>query len=96
MAEKTWALTDLAEDVFLDQITLGPDQVGGSAAGYSVTKRTLQGGLRQGVDVIEVDNGLLRFIVVPTRGIGIWKATVSEMHLGWKSPLARPVHPSMV
>ncbi len=96
MAEKTWALTDLAEDVYVERITLGPDQAGGSAAGYSVTKRMLQGGLRHGVDVIEVDNGLLRFVVVPTRGMGIWKASVGEMQLGWKSPLAGPVHPSMV
>ena len=57
MAAKTWTLTDVDQDIYVDQITLGPEQVGGPARGYSVTKRTLRGGLRDGVDVIEVHNG---------------------------------------
>ena len=27
-----------------------------------------------GVDIVEIDNGKFRFIVVPTRGMGLWKA----------------------
>ena len=75
MPKKTWILTDVDADIYQEQISLGPDQVGGPARGYSVTKRTLRGGRRDGVDVVEVDNGRLRFVAVPTRGMGIWRAS---------------------
>jgi len=96
MTKKTWTLADLERDVYVDQITLGPDQVEGPASGYSVTKRSLQAGLRHAVDVIEVNNGTFRFVVVPTRGMGIWKASCGEVQLGWKSPVKGPVHPAFV
>ena len=96
MAKKTWTLTDVEQDVFVEQITLGPGDVDGDASGYSLTKRTLRGGLRDGVDVIEVDNGLLRFTVVPTRGMGLWRASLGDLSLGWESPVKGPVHPAFV
>jgi len=96
MAEKTWTLTDVEQDVYVEQVALGPNDVGGEAADYLVSKRTLRGGLRDGVDVIEVNNGTFRFVVVPTRGMGIWQAGLDDLSLGWKSPVAGPVHPSLV
>ena len=68
MAPKNWTLADLQQDIYVEQIALGPDNVGGAASGYSVVKRTLKTGLSQGVDVIEVNNGAFRFVVLPTRG----------------------------
>ena len=38
-------------------------------AGWSVRKLTLHGGKQEGVDVIELDNGKLRLMVCPTRGM---------------------------
>jgi len=96
MATKTWTLTDVDQDVFADGITISPSDVGGTATGYSVTKRTLRGGLRDGVDVIEVDNGEFRFTIVPTRGMGIWRASLGGLRLQWKSPAKGPVHPAFV
>ena len=97
MSRKTWTLTDVDAGIYVEQIVwVGPDQVGGSAHGYRVTKRTLRGGLSDGVDVIEVDNGLFRFIVMPTRGMGIWRASCGSVQLGWKSPAKGPVHPMFV
>jgi galactose mutarotase-like enzyme len=46
--------------------------------------------------VVEVDNGTFRFVVVPTRGMGIWNAMLGAMRLGWKSPVKGPVHPAFV
>ena len=40
---------------------------------WSVKKHRLRGGRRDGVDLIVVDNGALRFSIVPTRGMGLWK-----------------------
>ncbi len=96
MAAKIWTLTDADQDICVDQITLGPENVGGTARGYSVNKRTLRGGLREGVEVIEVHNGRLRFVVVPTRGMGIWRAEMGGVQLGWRSPVKGPVHPKFV
>lgn len=96
MTQKTWTLADVEQDIYVDSLMVRPADVGGPATGYSITKRTLHGGLRQGVDVIEVDNGRLRFVVIPTRGMGIWSARLGELRIGWKSPVKGPVHPAFV
>ena len=96
MPLRTWTLTDQQQDIYVDQIAIAPENVGGRAAGYSVTKRTLNGGNWRGVEVVEVNNGRLRFTVLPTRGMGIWRAALGALQLGWKSPVHGPVHPSMV
>lgn len=75
---------------------LGPAEVGGSASGYRVEVRTLHGGLSDGVQTVRVDNGKLAFTVLPTRGMGIWKAWLGDEEIGWKSPVAGPVHPKFV
>ncbi len=96
MPAQTWTLVDDDQDLYIDQIALGPGQVGGAVDGYSVVKRTLRAGLTQGVDVIEVRHGDFRFVVVPTRGMGIWRACLGDLHLGWKSPARGPVHPAFI
>ncbi len=96
MAKKTWTLTDVDNNKYVEQIDLCPDDVAGAAGGYSVHKRTLRGGLRDGVDVIKVDNGNFRFTVIPTRGMGLWRASLGDVHLGWQSPARGPVHPGYV
>jgi len=96
MAEKRWTLTDVDQDLYVEAVAILPGDVGGSASGYSVTKRELHGGLRDGIDVIEVDNGTFRFVLVPTRGMGIWHAMRGGLSLGWKSPVKGPVHPAFV
>lgn len=93
---KTWTLCDVDHDLYVDQITIRDSDVGGTAKGYRVSKRTLRGGLRDGVDVVEVDNGTFRFWVLPTRGMGIWKAQHADLTLGWQAPVKGPVHPKFV
>ncbi len=96
MARKTWTLANQQQDIYVDQIVIEPENVGGPATGYSVTKRVLHGGARRGVEIVEVNNGRLRFVIVPTRGMGIWRASLGRLQLGWKSPVGGPVHPSLV
>lgn len=96
MAERTWTLTDIARDVYLDNLTLLPEQVGGTARGYKVIKRRLEGGLRDGVDLVAIDNGRLRMAIVPTRGMGLWKAWQGDWEIGWTSPVRGPVNPALV
>ncbi len=67
---------------------------------WSVRKLTLHGGKQEGVDVIVVDNGRLKFTVVPTRGMSVLFATLSDesgdVRLGWDSPVKEVVHPAFV
>ena len=96
---RTWTLIDVARDTYVDALHLGPGDLGTSAppARFSVRKRRLHGGLRDGVDVVEIDNGRLRVTVVPTRGMGLWKAECDGLRLGWNSPVRHgPVHPRFV
>jgi hypothetical protein len=92
MAAKSFTLIDTDKDICEDAFVAR----GGGAAGYAVTQETLRGGLRDGVTVLRVDNGKFRFDLLPTRGMGLWKASLGELHLGWESPVRGPVHPAFV
>jgi len=96
MARMSWTLIDREADAYLDELSVGPEDVEGEATGYSVVKRTLRGGRSEGVDVVEIDNGAFRFVVIPTRGMGVWRAALGELSLGWNSPVPGPVHPGLV
>lgn len=96
MASRTWTLTDVDSDVYVEEMEISPDNVELAATGLSIKKRRLQGGLRDGVDVVEVDNGAFRFTVIPTRGMGVWKAAMGDVEFGWQSPVRGPVHPAFV
>ncbi|MGB0745265.1 MAG: DUF4432 family protein, partial [Opitutales bacterium] len=63
---------------------------------WSVLSYTLHGGVQEGVQVVEVNNGKLHFAVLPTRGMGIWKAEYGEVSLGWDSPVKDPVNPAFI
>lgn len=93
---RTWNASVPADDVLAKQFRLGPEELGPKASGCSVVKQTLQDGIRSGVETIEIDNGRIRFIVLPTRGMGIWQAHCRDVRLGWDSPVRGPVHPAFV
>jgi galactose mutarotase-like enzyme len=96
MARNTWILTDVERDVYVPELCLRPEDVGGSATGYQVHKRTLRGGLRDGVDVVELTAGELSLCIVPDRGMGIWRGSYGDVQLGWRSPVQGPVNPRYV
>ncbi len=96
----SFTLCDTSSDLWIDSFAidaagLGQDQPEG--ARWSVSKRTLRGGRRDGVDLIVLNNGALELAIVPTRGMSIWKGRYKADHLGWTSPVADgPVHPRHV
>ncbi|HKI38444.1 MAG TPA: DUF4432 family protein, partial [Gemmataceae bacterium] len=94
---KSWTLTDVAGDLWIDSFAVGNDSLRlPTPHDWSLRKRTLRGGLRDGVDVIEVHNGALSFTVLPTRGMGLWRGGYRGQFLGWRSPVQGPVHPKFV
>ena len=94
----TFVLTDASNELWVDSKEIDPPALGlGETQPFSVKKHTLRGGRREGVDLIVVDNGALRFSVVPTRGMGLWKGWYEGNRLGWDSPIGDgPVNPAFV
>ena len=96
MPSQTWILTDVARDIHESDFRIAAKDLPEAKGTWSVTQRRLQGGLSDGVDLIEIDNGQMRLFVVPTRGMGIWQAKIGDETLGWLSPVRGPVHPKFV
>jgi len=97
MPKQSWLLTDVDQGVYLPALELGPaDFAGERVRGVRVRKHVLRGGLSEGVDVLELENGPLRVTLLPTRGMGIHRVVCGDMELGWRSPVRGPVHPKFV
>jgi hypothetical protein len=91
-------LTDTVRNTSVKEWKISAENLGGewSKTDWSITKRVLAGGRQDGVEVIDVFNGVMTFRVVPTRGFHIWSANVGETRLGWDSPVTEIVHPKYV
>lgn len=72
---------------------------------WSIEKSTLHGGKQEGCELITIDNGAMKILVVPTRGMSILRITKRSssgdpkdpgMELGWDSPVKEVVHPQFV
>lgn len=86
---ENWKLN--SSDLSVDTSEKGSDEL----SKCSVSKYTLHGGKKEGIDVIEVNNGKLQFTIIPTHGMSIL-----NMQAGDFSPipinqdtLGRLVHP---
>ena len=95
MPVKTWKPTDTSGDF---QFLIGKQDFPGIeiAAG----KRVWSSGLSEGVTSVEINNGKLTLVVLPTRGMGIQRVVPAgdpELKtIGWQSPVRGPVHPAFV
>ena len=65
----------------------------GAASNWSVKSYTLRGGLQEGVQVVEVNNGKLSFAILPTRGMGIWKGQCGDIYPRLGLTRQRPCQP---
>jgi hypothetical protein len=96
MALHEWTLLSPATTTNCDDFTLSACEIPGTPVGWQVRRKRLSFGLSQGVDLVEIDNGRLRVAIIPTRGMGLWRAWMDGKDLGWQSPVRGPVHPSFV
>ena len=67
-----------------------------TAGRLAVRNRRLAGGRRDGVTLVELVAGDTTAVVLPDRGLGIWRVRAGGTDLGWQSPVAGPVHPRFV
>ncbi len=63
---------------------------------WTIRRGRFEEGLSAGIDVINVSHGDFTFTVLPTRGMGIWYASLGDQRIGWNSPVRMPVHPAFV
>src|SRR5947209_4838699 len=92
-----WLLTDVEANVHRDTFLLSrADSPELPSTSWSVSKQTLHGGLSDGVELVTIDNGALKFHVLPTRGMGLWSGSYLGNPLGWRAPVTGPVHPKFV
>ena len=90
-------LIDGWEGVYYDSWELSSDNLPGlQCPWWSIRKYTLRGGKQHGVDVVELDNGELTVVVVPTRGMNVLNAYTDEVDMGWQGPVKEVVHPAYV
>jgi hypothetical protein len=101
----SWILTDVDRGIWLPEFAVSPRDASRfpdapkwfpHSQDWSIRKQTLRGGLSEGLDLIEVNNGRLAFSILPTRGMGLWQGAYGDLPIGWKSPVRRPVHPAFV
>lgn len=69
---------------------------GMDGASWRLSKYPLKGGKQAGTQVVELDNGTMNLVVLPTRGMSILEALTDRFSLGWTSPVRQVVHPAYV
>jgi peroxiredoxin len=90
-------LTDIEKNIYKEAVNLTSSEITPNCpVAWSVKKYILHGGKQEGVEVIEVDNGNLRFNVVLTRGMSIQQVIMADLRLGWDSPVKGLVHPKYI
>ncbi|HBM77672.1 MAG TPA: hypothetical protein DD438_06135, partial [Verrucomicrobiales bacterium] len=76
-------LTDTSTNTWVEDFSVDGGAGKDGDVAWSVRKYTLRGGKQAGVDVVEVNNGKLRFTVVPTRGMNVHELHCGDIRLGW-------------
>lgn len=63
---------------------------------WSVSKKTLHGGMQEGVELVTINNGAIEIDIIPTRGMNVMSVRSKDITLGWDSPVKEIVHPRNV
>jgi len=96
MPTQSWTIIDADKNHFDADFAAHGSLRPGMPDGWSIKHRVLRGGKSDGVSLIELNNGRMTLAVLPTRGMGIWRAWMDGKELGWRSPVRGPVHPRYV
>lgn len=99
MAISSWTLIDAGQSVCCDsfefcELMRSPQNMEKNRV--QIAQKRLKGGISDGIDQIELNNGKLELTVLPTRGMGIWQGRCGDVELKWNSPNFGPVHPKFV
>lgn len=99
MTVHNWDIIDAdldGDESYTDNFSVGNDTEMLGQLDVRVEMQTCRGGLRDGVDKLIITSGKMKVVILPTRGMSLWKAYRSDMEYGWQSPVKGPVHPKFV
>jgi hypothetical protein len=92
-----FVLTDVSNNIEVPKWSATSEDLGlGNHVPFNIWKKTLHGGKQEGSTLVGIEVGDLSVLVVPTRGMGIYKARYRGVEFGWNSPVDEIVHPSFV
>lgn len=89
-------LISSTKNVNVGDFEINSSDYGFKTTAWSIKKYTLHGGLQEGVEIIEVDNGEVIIKIIPTRGMNVMSIKSKDITLGWDSPIKETVHPRNV
>ncbi len=90
-------LMDAMENLYVQNYSVSSSNfLGAEGPPWRIDKFALKGGRQDGVDLVQIDNGHLTVVIVPTRGMAVLEAYTEEVSLGWNSPVREIVHPAYV
>ena len=80
-----YVLTDIEKNINQESFEIkSQDSTPDCPHFWSISKYVLHGGKQEGVEIIKIDNGRLRFDLVPTRGMSIMQVSIDDFYLGHK------------
>jgi hypothetical protein len=93
--EMNFVIADYKHSFTTSDFDIPGSDLGIGEQGYC-RKRTLRGGKQEGVEIVEISNGIVSMRVCPTRGMGIIDGTFHSHRVGWDSPIKEIVHPQYI
>ena len=73
-----------------------PARLETSDGDFEIARQVLNHGPGAGVELLTIRGTQAEFTVLPTRGMGIWRAKAGVTEFGWRSPVQGPIHPTLV
>ena len=73
-----------------------PEKITAGTGRFGVRSQRLNSGRSAGLTFLTIDTGNVTATILPDRGMGLWKCWSDDLEFGWQSPVAGPVHPSLV
>lgn len=73
-----------------------PSEIPVQGGSFQCLWHRIESGPGEGLELLGIGNGLITAIIIPGRGMGIWKCFSGPFDLGWQSPVCGPVHPKFV
>ncbi len=96
-ASHDFVLTDTAQGIEIAHWQISSEALGiATATPFRITKTTLHGGRQEGSTLLTIDTGNLQLVVIPTRGMGLYRAQSEDVTLGWNSPVDEIVNPAFI
>jgi len=97
--EKIIPLLDAADSLHHQDFDLRDHVSAAISSRWQLEVRTLHGGMQEGVQLLQVDNGRLRISIVLNRGLsilGVEESLTGERVFGWDSPVKEIVNPMFI